>query len=369
MMNGTRARSGLVGLLPSFVRRWLGTAATPPPATSADPAEAAGRLDPGASFTLTIAANPGPAVSAANTESTAPSTPPPNASSATRRMFGIGAGLVLAVVVTSWLIYWITDSEEQITGVNDTGYISVLGLALLLGFLVAMFGRFVGRIESDVVLLFLTVAPLFLLLVATERINGLKAPGGIELSFVERVVQIRNDPADQAVVLEVAEAAPISPGLPPESVGRLTMSIQFGRGDYQRKWLMETLAPGQSQYVNLRYVVFVDADNRFIAFMPLSSFITTLQLEDAGTRLERVVNQGRRLELLRFPGVSQNALVATGPDTDDLPTNGNVLRSMLQHNAPAVAVVSPDGRLIGLVERDQLVSDLLLNLTSDGEEE
>jgi CBS domain-containing protein len=41
-----------------------------------------------------------------------------------------------------------------------------------------------------------------------------------------------------------------------------------------------------------------------------------------------------------------------------------VLRTMVQHNLPAVAVVSPDGRLIGLVERDQLVSDLLLDLTS-----
>lgn len=366
-MNGTRARSGLVGLLPSFVRRWLGTAATPPPATSAEPADAAGRLDPGASFTLTIAANPGPAVSAANTESTAPPTPPPNASSATRRMIGIGAGLVLAVVVTAWLIYWITDSEERVTGTNDSGYVAVLGLALLLGLLVALFSRFVGKIESDVVLLFFTVAPLFLLLVATERINLLKAPGGLELSFVERVVQIQNDPANQAVVLEVAQAAPISPGLPAESVGRPTMSIQFGRGDYQRQWLIENLAPGQSQYVNLRYVVFVDEDNRFIAFMPLSSFIYILQLEDEGTRLERVINQGRRPELLRFPGVIQTALVATGAAMGDLPTNGDVLRTMVQHNLPAVAVVSPDGRLIGLVERDQLVSDLLLDLTSGDE--
>jgi hypothetical protein len=369
MMNGTRSPSGLSRLLPSFVRRRLGRWVAPTPAAPADPAEAAGRLDPGASITLTITANPAPEVSPAAIGSTTPQTSPANGSTATRRMFAIGGALVLAVVVTSWGIYWITDSEERITGVNDTGYITVLGLALLLGFLVAMFSRFVGRIESDVVLLFLTVAPLFLLLVATERINGLKAPGGIELSFVERVVQIRNDPANQAVVLEVAEAAPISPGLPPESVGRLTMSIQFGRGDYQRKWLIENLSPGQSQYVNLRYVVFVDADNRFIAFMPLSSFINIIQLEDEGTRLERVINQGRRPELLRFPGVSQNALVATGPATDDLPTNGDVLRTMLHHNLPAVAVVSPDGRLIGLVERDQLVSDLLLDLTSTDEDE
>jgi hypothetical protein len=363
MMNGTRAPFGLSGLLPSFVRRRFRNWVASSPAATPAPAGSTGRLDAGSSFTLTVTATPASEVPP-TTDHSAALSPPTDTSAATRRIFAIGLGLFLAVLVTSWLIYWITDSEERVTGTDDSGYVAVLGLALLLGLLVALFSRFVGKIESDVVLLFLTVAPLFLLLVATERINLLKAPGGLELGFAERVVQIQNDPANQAVVLEVAEAAPISPGLPAESVGRPTMSIQFGRGDYQRQWLIENLAPGQSQYVNLRYVVFVDEDNRFIAFMPLSAFIYILQLEDEGTRLERVINQGRRPELLRFPGVIQTALVATGAAADDLPTNGDVLRTMVQHNLPAVAVVSPDGRLIGLVERDQLVSDLLLDLTS-----
>ncbi len=330
------------------------------PASTSPPTSHA--LDPGASITLTVTAHPGrEQPQGASGDDADPAEKP----GSIRTMIAIGLGLVLAVLATSWLIYWITDSGERVTGTDDSGDIAVLALALLLGFLVALFTRFIGRIQSDAVLLFLIVAPLFLLLVATERINLLKAPGGLELSFAERVVQIRNDPANQAVVLEVAEAAPIGPGLPPQSVSRLTMSIQFGRGDYQRQWLIDNLAPGQSQYVNLRYVVFVDEDNRFIAFMPIASFINLLQLDDEGARLERVINQGRRLELLRFPGVIQSGLVATGPDTDDLPTNGDVLRIMLQHNLPAVAVIGPDGRLIGLVERDQIVSDLLLDLTSD----
>jgi hypothetical protein len=366
-MNGTRARSILFRLLPLLrPRGGIRTGDAVPSSTDGPPATSHA-LDPGASITLTVTADPvQKQEDAAKVE--AKHSQPEEKPSPLRSTFAIGMGLVLAVLVTSWLIYWITDAGERVTGTDDSGDIAVLGLALLLGFLVALFTRFIGKIQSDAVLLFLTVAPLFLLLVATERINLLKAPGGLELSFAERVVQIRNDPANQAVVLEVAAAAPISPGLPPQSVGRLTMSIQFGRGDYQRQWLIDNLAPGQSQYVNLRYVVFVDADNRFIAFMPLSSFINLLELDDRGPHLERVINQGRRMELLRFPGVIQNALVATGPDMDDLPTNGDVLRTMLQHNLPAVAVIGPDGRLIGLVERDQIVSDLLLDLTSGDEE-
>jgi hypothetical protein len=346
-------------LVPSSIRRRIGFAPEQPPPP---PVAREHRLDPGTSFTLTLAANP-----------STPTDPPESGSGGKRRdggssatgMLVIGAMLVAFALATAWLIYWLSEHEERRQLPRESREIAILGLALLLGLLVALFGRVTCRIQSDGVLIFLIIAPLFLLLVATERVNLLKAPGGLELSFVERVVQIRNDPANQAVVLEVAEAAPISPGLPPQSVSRLTMSIQFGRGDYQRQWLIENLAPGQSQYVNLRYVVFVDADNRFIAFMPLTTFITVLQLDEEGPRLERVINQGRRLELLRFPGVIQTALVATGPATDDLPTNGDVLRTMLQHNLPAIAVVGPDGRLIGLVERDQLVSDLLLDLTSE----
>lgn len=347
-------------LLPSSLRRRLGLA----PATS-PPTFPAGddRLEPNARFTLTLTAHPaGP---------TDPAEIYPGGRTHRRaglsvpETIAISVVLVILVLATAWLIYWLSAREEQRRLPRESQEIAILGLALLLGLLVALFGRFVCRIQGDGVLIFLIIAPLFLLLVATERVNLLKAPGGLELGFAERVVQIRNDPANQAVVLEVAEAAPISPGLPPKSVSRLTMSIQFGRGDYQRQWLIDNLAPGQSQYVNLRYVVFVDADNRFIAFMPLTTFITVLQLDEEGPRLERVINQGRRLELLRFPGVIQTALVATGPATDDLPTNGDVLRAMLQHNLPAIAVVGRDGRLIGLVERDQLVSDLLLDLTSE----
>jgi hypothetical protein len=338
-------------------------AGTPAAATPTEHVPDTRTLEPGASITLTVTAG-SPQRPAQGALAQDPVLHPGARAASLRQPVIIGVGLVLSVLGTAGVIYWLADTEQRGPS-QEARDIAIFGLSLLLGFLMALFARITVRIQSDAVLLFLTVAPLFLMLVATQRINLLKAPGGLELSFAERAVQIRNDPANQAVVLEVAEAAPISPGLPPESVSRLTMSIQFGRGDYQRKWLIETLAPGQSQYVNLRYVVFVDADNRFIAFMPLTAFINLLELDDQGVRLERVINQGRRLELLRFPGVIPNALVARGSATDDLPTNGDVLRTMLEHNLPAVAVIGPDGRLIGLVERDQIVSDLLLDLTSD----
>jgi predicted transcriptional regulator len=65
---------------------------------------------------------------------------------------------------------------------------------------------------------------------------------------------------------------------------------------------------------------------------------------------------GNEPEVFRYPGLLRKVVPATA-------TNADALSAMTIHNLGAIAVVDNERHLRGVVEREQLMSRLLLSLT------
>jgi predicted transcriptional regulator len=79
-----------------------------------------------------------------------------------------------------------------------------------------------------------------------------------------------------------------------------------------------------------------------------------LELLRLGQEFIRAINHGERDQIARYPGVITKAISSKS-------TNAEALREMEKSNLEALVVVD-DGRFKGVVEREQLLSRMMLAL-------
>jgi CBS-domain-containing membrane protein len=109
-----------------------------------------------------------------------------------------------------------------------------------------------------------------------------------------------------------------------------------------------------SHYINFKFVVFLDEDERFIAYTTSKAILQLLESE-RGSGFVEAISNNKKTELLKCPGVVKERVLITE-------TNLNALRKMVQKNLEAIVVIEDDGMVAGLVERGHLTSKLLLEL-------
>lgn len=245
-----------------------------------------------------------------------------------------------------------------------------IGLALLflvVGFLVAYFVRAMHITMGDSVLIFLLLIPLLVYLVWTERLSGLKGPGGLEASFVamarrpaEEMVsasiemipgtaQLINEGASAIRKRSSEELATLEKRL--EKLPPVVLELFLGAEHYKKKDLL-TYLDRLMFYQTFKFVVFLDNQEHFVAFIPAWAMLRIL-LGVEGDRFMEIVNQGRISELWNFPGIQRRAI---SPKSDSL----NALREMANRNLDAMLLVDKQDQVKGVVERTQVINQLVL---------
>jgi len=110
-----------------------------------------------------------------------------------------------------------------------------------------------------------------------------------------------------------------------------------------------------SQFRNFKFVIFLDRDDKFVAYMPTWALKYLLQVPDLAWEFLNAVNQGQTAQVLRYPGVGKKTISTKS-------SNADALREMLEQNIEALVVIDEQRKLCGVVEREQVLSRMMLSL-------
>lgn len=217
-------------------------------------------------------------------------------------------------------------------------------------------------VTGEGLLISLLLLPLLVYVILSGRIQELKAPGGLEAKFRTLANEsispgsetIRPEPEElQAVIKE-------NPMVLEQKVQELDdwkpilMLMQIGSNSYSPEAAMKYLDT-LSKFRNFRFVVFLDHRKRLVGHMSAWSVRALLQKAQLGSEFIDAINRGLSAELMRYPGFETDAITKTC-------SNANALREMVRRNVDALLVVNEKKQLEGVVEREQIISLMMLSL-------
>lgn len=111
-----------------------------------------------------------------------------------------------------------------------------------------------------------------------------------------------------------------------------------------------------SRYHSFKFIVFIDQENQFVAYIPAWAIRQRLSKPTLGDEfLEIIQNAGRRNELFNYPNVIRKT-IKTGSK------NLEALQLMDELNLSAILVIDEDEKVQGVTERDQVISQMMLKL-------
>jgi len=134
----------------------------------------------------------------------------------------------------------------------------------------------------------------------------------------------------------------------------IVLSFKLGRGDYKREQTVKFIRY-LSSHRSFKLIVFLDRYDRVIAYMPFWAVRQLLTDEEEGKQFISFINDNHVEELLELPKVVTKPLSLQS-------TNAEALRQMTVLNLDALVVVDMDRHLKGVVERDEVISKMMLRL-------
>jgi len=228
-----------------------------------------------------------------------------------------------------------------------------------------------GAVIGDAVLVSLLAMPVLVYMIISGRLRQFKAPGGIEADFVELastsvIGSIAHEPVigpfewitvdkKETQIIDRGKTQPLNDTMREIEETRPTvMTVTFEGGHYTLKGLREYVDTF-SRMRNFKLVVFLDRHDRFLAYMTALAAKNLLSTPDVGMAFVKMINEGRA-ELLSYPGVERRTISIQS-------TNAEALREMTVKNIEALVVTDENNRLAGIVERDLILSRMVLALT------
>jgi hypothetical protein len=224
----------------------------------------------------------------------------------------------------------------------------------------------VADVKDGAVLASLLIIPALVYLVLSGRVTELKGPGGLEVKLKEAANEsVTSRP--QQLQLDgppVAEMQEVVKGDPMKLKQRLTeldesqpivLTLVVSDDSQYSTWSVQQYAKALSQFRSFRFVVFIDKEKCLVGYMPVRSFRELLGVGQLGAEFIQLVNEGKSKELLRFPGVLTKTI---SPDQ----TAADALRQMEDVGTDALLVSDQKKAILGVVERDELLSRLVLAL-------
>jgi CBS domain-containing protein len=251
------------------------------------------------------------------------------------------------------------------SGIQEVRAIMASILFLALGFVAIWVTSNVLVIEGDAVYVSLLFAPILVYVILSGRLKEIRAPGGLEAKFAdaaERVV----DPAaatieaamepNEMAILAKATLSELKRALPRIDESKpITLTITLDSRMHYDQWALLEYVRTLSQFRSFKFVVILDREGRFVAYMPSWAMRQIVERDALGSEFVEALNQDRVNELRRYPGVVTQTISTSA-------TNIEAIQEMTNQNLEALVVVDDDRRLRGVVEREQVLSKLLLAL-------
>jgi CBS domain-containing protein len=236
-------------------------------------------------------------------------------------------------------------------------------LFLILGLAVIWIAKSIINIEGNAVYVSLLFIPVLVYVVISGRLKELKGPGGLEARFSEAAAQAIK-PVSETIEPSVAEMQIVAkeglralqrkkPDI--DETRPIVMTMVLGKGPYYDWHAVTQYMNFLAQYRNFKFVVFLDDKERFVAYMASWAFRGLLSLPELADEFINVINEGRLQDLYRYPGVEKETISTKS-------SNVEALRQMTTHNLEALVVIDEDRRLKGVVEREQVISKIMLTL-------
>jgi hypothetical protein len=240
--------------------------------------------------------------------------------------------------------------------------IAALGF-LLLGLVALWVTKSILEIEGDMVYVALLFVPILIYAIYSGKLEELKGPGGLEAKFTKAANESVN-PASEEIApsvedMQIVEKAGMN--LLEQKRKQLNeaqpiiMIMELGKGDYYRRDAVLAYLELLSQFRNFKFVVFVDSNKEFVAYMPTWAVSGLLRKPELGYEFIDVINSGDKTALFRYPGV-------IGETIRTQSTNVEALQEMTKQNLEALVVIDENKKLKGVVEREQILSRMMLSL-------
>jgi CBS domain-containing protein len=256
----------------------------------------------------------------------------------------------------------VNNSRTQDSPALSLGAAGAALFFLMVGVGVVWFTRTVAEVEDGAVLTALVVVPALLYILLRGGLAELRGPGGWGATFVRvarTTVSVSGEKLDVDTDVQIIEKESLA-GLTNrvgsvESDQPVLMTMTLGRGytPVDVQGYLETLA----QFPRFRLVAFLDNSGAFLGCTSPAELRGIMRTNPLGSAFLNAVASGNVGEVFRYPGMLRKVLPNSA-------TNADALSTMVTNNLNSMAVVDENRRLHGVIERDHLVSKLVVSLTS-----
>lgn len=262
-----------------------------------------------------------------------------------------------------------TTSSPEDTMISTEALAVLISLAVLVLATGLFFGlkRYAGGVDSAAFVALL-LTPLFLYLVLSGRVQELYGPGGWGAKFRDTVhdsVKIMEIPVDpeplQSLEKQGENAIPeLIARLKPNVPNALVLAV--GRGVYYKRDLIEKYLQAMMAAGPATYVVFVDdRTKQFVGSASGRQVLAAVSVTAATAMADRFMNDLEKGGEDPFAGIV--GLVTESLSPRD--TNVVALEKLVNTNADALVVSDERHRPIALVDRNLLVTKLMLKLAKE----
>jgi CBS domain-containing protein len=248
---------------------------------------------------------------------------------------------------------------------RDVIAFAVALLFVALGFAGIYIVAKVADVKDGVVLASLMIVPAVLYLLLSGRVSDLKGPAGLEVRLSEvaneRIPLAADAHGTSAIAIEGVRA--VEKGRTESFVSRIrditpedpvVLTITLGSGPIDATAAAD-YAKGLTQFPRFRFVAILDSHAKLISYMDESAFRHVIEADvvDASKLLSNIEHQNVGA-VRAFPGMVVSTVT---PQT----SIANALRKMDRVRLSAL-LVTEEGHIRGIVERDHLANALLLSL-------
>jgi hypothetical protein len=231
---------------------------------------------------------------------------------------------------------------------------------LLLGLGVVWFARKVAGVQDGAVLASFVIVPALLFVVLRGDLKELRGPGGWAATFVGEV-RTRVSPAGDKLdvdgevqLIEKESTIGLTDRVKRTSPGGLVVMTMTIGETYTRSHVQKYLETLR-QFPRFHLVAFLDSSRAFVGCMSPARLDGLMRSEVLARNFLAAVRDGDRGALKEFPGMGDHKVLPSA-------TNAEALQRMTEDDLIAIPVVDEDRRLRGIVEREQLISRLVLSL-------
>lgn len=216
-------------------------------------------------------------------------------------------------------------------------------------------------IRDSVVYVTILIVPTLLYVILSGRLAEFRAPGGWTATFIRTSfspAQPTSSPIDLNTVIEISkkEKGALDDRLKQlDQAQPIALFLELGGHPYDRADILNHVH-NLGRYRNFKLAVFVDRNRDFVAYMPSWALERVLSTDGLGDEFTGVIVQGRVGDLRQYPAVITQAL-------SEGSNNYVALDEMRRRNLEVLVVVNNNRRVVGLLERDQVLARMVLSLS------